>query len=157
MATVNIDTSGFEKDLQRIKEELSDKESLLRPVCVELVQLMNERIHINGIASDGGKIGQYKTSYLAIRERQQNHSKSETDVILVFTRKLFNSWGAFATDRGYGVGFTDSAATKGVTGLKKIQYAEEHFGKKIGDMTKEEETYAFERLNELSTEIIGRT
>ena len=85
-----------------------------------------------------------------------NHTR-DRKVILVLSRKLSNSWGAFATDKGYAVGFTDSAATEGVTGLKKIKFAEENFGKKIGDMTKEEETYAFERINELSTEIIGRT
>jgi len=156
MATVNIDLSGFEKDLQKIKDSLSDKESLLRPVCLELSGIMNNRIHEDGQASDGSEIGQYKTSYLKMREAF-NHPRTERKVVLVLTRKLSNSWGAFATDKGYAVGFTDSAATEGVTGLKKIQYAEEHFGKKIGDMTKEEETYAFERLNELSTEIIGRT
>jgi len=156
MATVNIDTSGFEKDLQAIKDSLSDKESLLRPMAVELSGIMNDRIHDKGQASDGSEIGQYKTSYLKMREAF-NHPRTERNVILVLSRKLSNSWGAFATDKGYAVGFTDSAATEGVTGLKKIQYAEEHFGKKIGDMTKEEETYAFERLNELSTEIIGRT
>ncbi len=155
MATVNIDLSGFEKDLQKIKDSLSDKESLLRPVCVELSGIMNNRIHEDGQASDGSEIGQYKTSYLKMREAF-NHPRTERKVVLVLTRKLSNSWGAFATDKGYAVGFTDSAATEGVTGLKKIQYAEEHFGKKIGDMTKEEETYAFDRLNELSTEIIGR-
>jgi len=154
MATVNIDTSGFEKDLQKIKDGLSDKESLLRPVCVELSGIMNDRIHEQGQASDGSKIGSYKNSYLKMRQKF-NHSPTESDVILVLTRKLSNSWGAFATDKGYAVGFTDEGI--GVTSLKKIQFAEEHFGKKIGDMTKEEETYAFERLNELSTEIIGRT
>lgn len=155
MATVNIDTSGFEKDLQAIKDSLSDKESLLRPVCVELSGIMNNRIHEEGQASDGSEIGQYSVPYLRMRQAF-NHTR-DRKVILVLTRKLSNSWGAFATEKGYAVGFTDSAATEGVTGLKKIQYAEEHFGKKIGEMTKEEETYAFERLNELSNEIIGRT
>ena len=156
MATVNVDLCGFEKDLQKIKDSLSDKESLLRPVCVELSGIMNNRIHEDGQASDGSGIGQYRNSYMRMREAF-NHSRTERKVILVLSRKLSNSWGAFATEKGYAVGFTDSAATEGVTGLKKIQYAEEHFGKKIGDMTKEEETYAFERLNELSTEIIGRS
>jgi len=155
MATVNVDLSGFEKDLQKIKDSLSDKESLLRPVCVELSGIMNNRIHDEGRATDGGEIGQYSVPYLRMRQAF-NHTR-DRKVILVLSRKLSNSWGAFSTERGYAVGFTDSAATEGVTGLKKIQYAEEHFGKKIGDMTKEEETYAFERLNELSTEIIGRS
>ena len=157
MATVNVDLSGFEKDLQKIKDALSDKEALLRPVAVELSTIMKDRIHEEGQASDGSQMGTYKTSYLAIRERQQKHSRSETKVILIFTRKLSNSWGAFAADRGYGVGFIENADASGITSLKKIRFAEEHFGKKIGDLTKEEETYAFERLNELSTEIIGRT
>jgi len=154
-SVINIDTSGFEKDLQKIKDSLSDKESLLRPVCVELSGIMNNRIHDEGRASDGGEIGQYSVPYLRMRQAF-NHTR-DRKVILVLSRKLSNSWGAFATDKGYAVGFTDSAATEGVTGLKKIKFAEENFGKKIGDMTKEEETYAFERINELSTEIIGRT
>ena len=154
MATVNIDYSQFNDDLSKIKEKLSDKEAFLRPMAVELSGIMNDRIHDKGQASDGSGIGQYKTSYLKMREAF-NHPRTERKVVLVLSRKLSNSWGAFATDKGYAVGFTDEGI--GVTSLKKIQFAEEHFGKKIGDMTKEEETYAFERLNELSTEIIGRT
>ena len=154
MATVNIDYSQFSDDLNKIKESLSDKEAFLRPMAVELSGIMNNRIHEEGKASDDTEIGQYKTSYLKMREAFQ-HPRSERKVVLVLTRKLSNSWGAFATDKGYAVGFTDEGT--GVTSLKKIQYAEEHFGKKIGDMTKEEEIYAFDRLNELSTEIIGRS
>jgi len=156
MATVNIDYSQFSDDLNKIKESLSDKEAFLRPMAVELSGIMNDRIHDKGQASDGSEIGQYKTSYLKMREAF-NHPRTERNVILVLSRKLSNSWGAFATDKGYAVGFVENADATGVTSLKKIQYAEEHFGKKIGDMTKEEETYAFDRLNELSTEIIGRT
>lgn len=152
---VRIDPSDFAASLEDIERALEDKELFLRPICTELLGIMHERIHLKGLASDGAKIGQYKTSYLAIREREQHHSKTETDVILVFTRFLSNSWIVFATDRGYCVGFKDDTAPSGVTSLKKIKYAEERFGKKIEDLTKEEQEYVNERFNEIVQDLIN--
>ena len=206
MATVNIDYSKFKGDLNKIKEQLSDKEALLRPMAIELSGIMNDRIHEQGLASDGNPIGTYSEGYMKVRTgdfknsekfvRGKNKGKlkgagfktkqriatpfgksafttqnieadkvprirynldSSKKVILVLTRKLSNSWAVFATDRGYAIGFTDSGATEGVTSLKKIEYAEETYKKRIQDLTKEETQYYIERLNELSTEIIGRS
>lgn len=206
MATVNIDYSQFNDDLNKIKEKLSDKEAFLRPMAVELSGIMHDRIHEQGLASDGSQIGTYSSGYLKVRTGNFKNSKkfvrgknegklkdagvktrqrvntpfgkssfalqnieadkvprinyhldADPKVILVLTRKLSNSWAVFATDRGYAIGFTDSGATEGVTSLKKIEYAEETYKKRIQDLTKEETDYYIERLNELSTEIIGRT
>lgn len=153
MATinVNIDLSAFEGEITNLIEKIGDPERLMRPVCVELVGIMTKRIHEDGVASDGSKIGTYKTSYLRIREKFK-HGK-DTDVILVLSRKLSNSWGAFATEKGYSVGFVDSG--EGVTSLKKIQFAEEHFSKKIGELSEEESKYAEERFIEIVNEIIN--
>jgi hypothetical protein len=154
-SVINIDTSGFEDDMNKIADALADKELLLRPVCVELSGIMNDRIHNKGEASDGSQIGTYSSSYLKYRKKF-NHQITEKKVILVLTRKLSNSWGAFATEKGYGVGFTDSGATEGVTALDKIRFNEQNFqGKKIGDLTTEENQYAIDRLNELTNSIIN--
>lgn len=151
--TVNINIAEFEKQLEEITAVLSDKESTLKPVAIELVELMTERIHENGLASDGSKIGTYQDSYLKMREARGLGSGS--DVVLFLTRKLFNSWGAFATDNGWAVGFIDDSAEGGVTSRMKIMFAEERFGKKIINPTAEEEQYANNRLLEIVNNLLS--
>lgn len=155
MATikVNIDTSGFERDLDRIIEALSDKETFLRPVAVELAGIMANRIHEDGLASDGSAIGNYNSNYLRVREKHK--LGASTQVILVLTRKLSNSWGAFATDNGYAVGFVDDSASDGITSRKKVEYAEQHFGKKILELTEGEQEYAADRILEIVNELLS--
>lgn len=153
MATVTIDISNFARDYEQIIEVLKDEESTLRPVAIELVGLMATRIHEDGLASDGSLIGQYSSNYLKVRERRK--LGSDTNVILVLTRKLFNSWGAFATDHGWAVGFVDDSAVDGVTSRMKVEFAEEHFGKPILLMTEEEEQYANDRLLENINELLS--
>ena len=211
MATVNIDTSGFEKDLKAIADALRDSDNLLRPLCIELTGIMHDRIHTDGQASDGSQIGTYSAGYMKLRTGNFKNSKkfvrgknkgglkdsgtvtkrriatpfgkssfavqniesegiprikynldNDTKVILVLTRKLQNSWGPKAaesgtskTSRGYAIGFVDSGAVDGVTSVKKIQFAEETYKKKISDFTEFENTYIVERLGELTQEIIN--
>ena len=57
MASVNFDMTSFESSLVGIVKNLS-ADNLLRPVCIELVTLMTDRIHIKGLASDGTSIGE---------------------------------------------------------------------------------------------------
>jgi hypothetical protein len=118
----------------------------LRPVCILLLTEMVKRIHEQGLASDGNKIGTYSNSYLKLREAKYKIPKGETDVVLYLTSKLQNSWIVFGTDNGYAVGFTDEGA--GVTSLKKITFAEQHFNKLIGSPTKEELDMVIEWLNQ---------
>lgn len=153
MATVNIDFTLFRQGLQEIVELVKNNELTLRPVAVELVGIMHERIHDEGKASDGSRIGEYKSSYLKIREKYKH--RGDTKVILVLTRKLSNSWGAFATEKGYAVGFTDDGAATGVTSLKKIGYAEENFNKKIGELTEDETEYVNTRVQEIVTDLLS--
>ena len=53
---------------------LSNKEYLLRPLCVDLVAVMPKRIHIQGKASDDGQIGTYSKGYMAIRSGRFGNS-----------------------------------------------------------------------------------
>ncbi len=55
---------------ERIKAKLSilnDHEYLLRPVCFDVIELMTNRIHMEGKDSDGNAIGTYSKGYMAIR------------------------------------------------------------------------------------------
>lgn len=154
MATViKIDTRAFERDFEAITKVLTDKDSTLRPVAIELVEMMATRIHDDGLASDGSLIGSYTEGYLALREGRG--LGSDKKVILVLSRKLYNSWSAFPTDNGWAVGFVDDAATDGVTSRKKIEYAEQHFGKKIIDPTEEELRFAADKLLEIVNELLS--
>lgn len=151
---VKIDFSRFKQEFEQILAVIKDKDSTLRPVAVELTGLMATRIHEDGKASDGSPIGQYASSYLKTRAKYK-HSETDTNVILVLTRKLFNSWGPFATDSGWAVGFVDDTAVDGVTSRKKIEYAETHFNKKILDPTEQEELYLKERLIEIINDLLS--
>jgi hypothetical protein len=150
----------FGADLTQIIQDLNPANLLRQPV-VALLGMMNNRIHNLGLASDGSQIGQYKDSYLKIRERYK-HSGTDKKVILVLTRKLSNSWLPIATENGYGIGFTTGAATasvgvsgEGVTEMDKIIFAEQHFGKKIFDMTQEESDFVNQLIAERAAEIIN--
>lgn len=154
MATVNFDLSKLEAALNQIVEALSDSNQSIRPIAIELSGLMQKRIHEDGVASDGTKIGTYTSPYL--ERRAKITGLSGNSVVLYLTGKMFSSWGAFGTERGWGVGFQDSSDGNNVSSGQKLKYAEEHFNKKIGDMTKEEAEYADIRLKEIADEIIKK-
>lgn len=154
MASVNFDFGEFSQAMEGMIGELSNPEIFLRPVAVELAGLMHNRIHNEGKASDGSQIGTYKNSYLKIRERY-HHPAGDTQVILVLTRKLSNSWGVAPTEKGgYGVGFVDEEGSP--SSLLKVQYAEQHFGKKILDLTEDEQKYTNDRMIQITQEIIDK-
>jgi hypothetical protein len=150
MATVTLDYSGLDRTVDEIIGVLKDKEAVFRPIAVELLGIMHKRIHEEGLATDGSAIGSYQSNYLRLREKKG--LGGDAKVILVFTRKLSNSWQVFATDNGYAVGFVDDGAVGGVaTSLEKIRFAEERFGKKILDPTADEQNYIAVR----TVEIVG--
>lgn len=127
---------------------LKDPEYLLRPVALGLIDKMTQRIHVDGKASDGGEIGQYSNSYLKARQRKPYNRTADRKIIVSLTRQLENDWSVIATQRGYGIGFKNSF------NLDKLRWVEEGKGKKIGDLTADEEKYAIDYLNELTAEAL---
>lgn len=127
---------------------LKDPEYLLRPVAFGLIDKMTYRIHIEGKASDAGEIGQYSNSYLKARQRKPYNRTGETKVIVSLTRQLENDWSVIATPKGYGIGFKNSF------NLDKLKWVEENKGKKIGDLTPDEEKYTIDYLNDLVAEAL---
>lgn len=123
-------------------EQLKNKEYLLRPVAIEVIPLMTERIHQKGEASDNSQIGTYSKSYLSLRQRKYKRDASNK-VIVSLTRQLENNWSVIATQSGYGIGFLN------VFNAQKARWVEEGKGKKIFNLSKSETQYAVDRINEL--------
>lgn len=153
MATVNIDFTMFKAQGAEIIKQMAAKDFSVRPIAVELVGILHKRIHTDGLAADGSKIGTYKESYLKIRIRRGLGEGK--DIIAVLTRKLSNSWTAFPTERGWAVGFVDEKAD-GVSSLQKLKFLEQHKGKKIIDLTPDEHAYVMTRVIELADELIKK-
>lgn len=160
---------------------LKDQEYLLRPIAFGLIDKMTQRIHVDGKASDGGQIGTYSFGYMQVRLGIFNNSEevskgknkgkiknsgvisrgknkgqprpkynrtADTKVIVSLTRQLENDWSVIATPKGYGIGF------KNPFNLQKMRWVEEGKGKKIGDLTPDEEKYTIDYLNDLVSEAL---
>lgn len=127
--------------------KLQDKEYLLRPVCVDLIDLMTKRIHMDGTASDGSPIGEYSTGYL--RYRQKHHNRTpDKKVIVSLTRQLENDWAVIATPKGYGIGF------KNRFNLQKARWVEGIKDRQIFRLTIQELNYAKQYLNQLTNDAL---
>lgn len=153
------------KEIAERLKVLKDPDYLLRPVAFGLIDKMTQRIHIDGKASDDTEIGQYSNSYMKLRTgsfktdkisrgpnkgqaREKYNRTSDTKVIVSLTRQLENDWSVIAVDKGYGVGFKNSF------NLEKLRWVEENKGKKIGDLTPDEEKYTVDYINELVSEAL---
>lgn len=125
---------------QSIKEMLNPN-YLLRPVAIEVLPMITERIHQKGQASDGSEIGTYSNGYLRTRE-EAGRGKS-TKVIVSLTRQLENNWSVLETTNGYGIGFTNPF------NADKLRWVAEAKGKVIAELSSTELDYAFDRVTEL--------
>jgi len=128
-------------------ELLMDKNYLLRPLAIETIPLMKERIHINGEASDGSQIGTYSNGYMAAREKAGRGPGRK--VIVALTSELERDWQVLATEKGYGIGFNN------VFNADKLRWVEEQKGKIIGNLSADERKYIRERIDELVNGALG--
>jgi hypothetical protein len=138
MATVTVKIS---EKLQSSFELLLDREYLLRPLAIETIPLMKDRIHIDGKASDGSQIGEYANSYM--RQREKAGRGQSRKVIVALTSQLEQDWSVQATQNGYGIGFNN------VFNAEKMRWVEEQKGKIIANLSADEKQYINERLQEL--------
>ena len=122
-------------------ELLKNKEYLLRPLAIETIPLMKERIHERGQASDGSQIGEYANSYM--RQREKAGRGESRKIIVALTSQLEQDWSVQATPKGYGIGFNNSFNTQ------KMRWVEEQKGKIIANLSPGEKEYINERLQEL--------
>jgi len=82
MATVTITTNIDQvfKNMASSFELLKDKEYFLRPLAVETIPNMKERIHKDGHATDNTPIGTYSNGYMRVRE--ENKRGKDTKIIV---------------------------------------------------------------------------
>jgi hypothetical protein len=157
-------------------ELLKDKEYLLRPLAVEVIPLMTERIHQKGLASDEKPIGTYSPEYMKVRTGDYGNSgvyakgakKGQKKDSGVYTkgknkgqpREKYNR----STDTKVIISLTrqlenDWAVLENGNGyaigflnelnFKKAGWVEETYKKKIFDLSETEKQYIAERVQEL--------
>lgn len=141
MATVTTNISAVLSKVVSNFELLQDKEYLLRPLAIETIPLIKERIHEQGQASDGSQIGSYANSYM--RRRIEAGRGESRKIIVALTSQLEQDWSVQPTPNGYGIGFNN------ILNAQKLRWVEEQKSKIIGNLSADEKQYITERLQEL--------
>lgn len=78
---MNTNLSEVLSNIGQGLKTIMDPNYLLRPLAIETIPLMTERIHKEGKASDGGQIGTYSNGYLKVRSGQfRNAGKKNSGV-----------------------------------------------------------------------------
>jgi hypothetical protein len=165
---IRINIDDFTEAMAEKFDIIRDNEVMLRPVCFDLIDLMTQRIHIDGKDSSDKQIGTYSDDYMKVRTGQgfksktvsrgpnkgnarQNYNRTgDTKVIASLTRQLEGDWTAVATDSGYGVGFLNEI------NFNKTQWLETTYKKKIFELTQGELDYAVESFNEITGQILNQ-
>ncbi len=147
MAAITTNISAVFNSLKTKFEILEDKEYLLRPLAVETMPLIKERIHIDGKASDGLQIGTYANNYMAARQKAGRGESRK--VIVALTSQLEQDWSVQATPKGYGIGFNN------LLNVQKMGWVEQQKGKIIANLSADEKQYISERLQELVNGAFG--
>lgn len=150
MVTVKINISPVVQLLQKKLDKLKDREYLLRPVAFDVIDLMTQRIHIKGIASDGAPIGKYSKGYMRLRLKF-NRGKAEEPVIISLTRQLENDWSVIGTEKGYAIGFKNPYNLKKARWVELIKRERENT---IFNLTTQEQEFALAKINRLVTEAL---
>lgn len=149
--TIKFDFSRFGQGSKKTLALLSNPAYLLRPVAIELIPLMTRRIHINGKAADGTPIGKYAASYMKVRKKHKR-TEPQNKVVISLTSQLENEWAVvpLPEKKGYGIGFLSPLSAN------KAKWVEEHFNKKIFQLSDSEQKFATQRLNELINDAFNR-
>lgn len=147
--TINTNLKDVLTNLGQAFETIFNPQYLLRPVAIEVLPMITERIHQEGKDSSGSQIGTYSNNYLKYARAKAGRGK-DTKVIVSLTRQLENNWSVLETTNGYGIGFTNPF------NADKLRWVEEIKGKIISNLTTDEIDYAFERINELIADALNK-
>lgn len=132
MVTLTSNIGEVTDFIQAKIKALVDKENLPRILAFDTIDLMTQRIHIDGKDATDGQIGTYSTNYLRVRQKKYSRT-ADKKIIVSLTRQLENDWSVIATEKGYGVGF------KNPFNLQKARWVEEMKEKKIFSLSPTEE------------------
>lgn len=91
--------------IMRFKELQINPEPLMRIIVLGLVGEVRQRIHVRGEKANGSPIGQYKNSYLKVREKYNRGGDRKK--ILSLTRQMEQDFVPIAENNEYGLGFNN--------------------------------------------------
>ena len=137
-------------------------DQMLREVATTLAAEVRERVHEQGLDSNGQNIGTYSTNYMVKRtgsyktkpkkdtKRILYNRSNDTKVILSLTRQMENDFSTGAKNKnvskisgGYGIGW------KNEINFKKAEWNETRYKRKIFNLTREEKDLAIKLANEI--------
>lgn len=132
------------------------KDKLTRRVADTLVESITNRIHEEGKKADDSPIGQYKNSYLKLRQKKGRTHSTDPKITFRFTDKMEKEFQVIATENGYGLGWIDAEGGSGldegkVTNFDKANYLEKKFGN-VYSLTKSEK----EKVKEITEDFIKK-
>ena len=142
MITVSINIDKVFKEISNRFELLKEKDYLLRPLAIETIPNIKERVHIKGQASDQSEIGTYSSGYLKLRQKRFKRS-ADPKIIVSLTRQLENDYAVIGTVNGYGIGFNNPF------NMQKAVWVEQIKRKIIYNLSAYEKDYITKRLQEL--------
>ena len=156
MITIKIDKSKFSELLKNKFVNIIDPTSTIyRQLAVELIPIIQKRIHVQGLAADGKEIGIYTNSYLKVRmsnstskkrsaSRKNYNRSSDPKVIISLTRQLENDYAVIGTVRGWGIGFNNQL------NANKARWNNKRYGgRTIYDLTKDEIDFSISLITNL--------
>lgn len=127
---------------EKVIEVIGPTSTIYRQIALDLIPIIQERIHVQGKAADGNEIGNYSLQYIKIRQR--NKRNSDPKVILSLTRQMENDYAVVATQRGWGIGFNNQF------NLNKAKWNNKRYGgRTIYDLTASELETVTKILNAL--------
>ncbi len=108
-----------------------DASKMTRLQATTLMAQMRQRIHVEGLASDGKPIGTYSAGYL--RYTRPKYGRTEgSKVVLSLTRTMENAMTLYPLGNGTGIGYATAEQKQ------KAMWQEETYHKKIFTPTTEE-------------------
>lgn len=169
---INVVAASIIEKLKRI----SDPSTLLRPVAIDVMNMMTERIHEKGIAADGNPIGTYSPAYMKVRTGNYKNSTrykggknaGKTKDAGVFSRgtnkgkprpkynRTNDTKIVVSLTRQLENDWAVIGTTKGYgigfnnpLSIQKMRWVEEKKDKKIAALTTDEKTYAIDSFKKL--------
>lgn len=145
-------TSNFKEVFRQIGAELkslsddngADKDKMMRMVASEMVTVLHERIHVNGLNTAGQEFGVYSNAYL---KRRQKAGLSGNKIILRFEGQLEKLTIVAGQNGNYSLGWISG------NNLEKAKWMEERYGK-IYDFSQAEEDHAVAVAEDYITQLL---
>lgn len=174
MIKINSNIADVAAGLKRKLEKLKNKEYLLRPLAIDTIANMHERIHIKGLATDNQQIGTYSPQYMKVRTdawankqkppqsketekkkagglpRRKYNRSNDTKVIISLTRQLENDYALQPTEKGYAIGFNNRF------NKQKADWVTRIYRKQIFGLTPDERAYVLRKFNQLVSDAISK-